>query len=152
MCTCNDNAFCIWLLYILTLNIRPLTLSILALKFLRTPLSTYSGVLNLGCVVNSVDPDQTPHSAASDLGQHCLHRPVYSKRYSLIIGTFILQFYESQFGIKCFISYIFQALLLCRQSHQRKLVIISDYSVRMDLKFHSNCLLSTISSLICCDK
>ena len=25
-----------------------------------------------GCVANSEDPDQTPHSAASDLGLHCL--------------------------------------------------------------------------------
>ena len=28
-------------------------------------------------MANSVDPDQTPHSAASDLGLHCLLRPVY---------------------------------------------------------------------------
>ena len=26
---------------------------------------------------NSVDPDQTPHSAASDLGLHCLLIPFY---------------------------------------------------------------------------
>ena len=37
-------------------------------------------------VVNCVDPDQTPHSAASDLGLHRLFRPVClynisSKRY-----------------------------------------------------------------------
>ena len=25
------------------------------------------------CLVNSGDPDQTPHSAASDQGLHCLH-------------------------------------------------------------------------------
>ena len=25
-----------------------------------------------GCVANSVDPDQMPHSVASDLGLHCL--------------------------------------------------------------------------------
>ena len=30
-----------------------------------------------GLVVNSVDPDQTPRSAASDLGLHCLFRPAY---------------------------------------------------------------------------
>ena len=29
-----------------------------------------------GLVANSVDPDQTPRSAASDLGLHCLLRPV----------------------------------------------------------------------------
>ena len=27
-------------------------------------------------MANSVDPDQMPHSAASDLGLHCLQRPV----------------------------------------------------------------------------
>ena len=28
------------------------------------------------CMANSVDPDQTPRSAASDLGLHCLQRPI----------------------------------------------------------------------------
>ena len=28
-------------------------------------------------VANDVDPDQTPRSAASDLGLHCLHRPPF---------------------------------------------------------------------------
>ena len=27
-------------------------------------------------MANTVDPDQTPHSVASDLGLHCLLRPV----------------------------------------------------------------------------
>ena len=31
---------------------------------------------NAGGVSNIVDPDQTPRSAASDQGLHCLHRPV----------------------------------------------------------------------------
>ena len=117
-------------------------------KFLKDSTGVPITVYTIGCVVNSVDPDQTLHSSASDLGQHCLLRPVCSKRYSLIIGTFTLQFYESQYGIKYFISYIFQVLLHCRQSHQRKLVIISYYLMRMVFKFPSNCLLSTISSLI----
>ena len=30
-----------------------------------------------GRVANSVDPDQTPRSAESDLGLHCLLRPVF---------------------------------------------------------------------------
>ena len=29
------------------------------------------GGINTGCVANSVDSDQTPCSAASDLGLHC---------------------------------------------------------------------------------
>ena len=31
---------------------------------------------SVGCVANSVDPDQMLHSATSDLGLHCLLRPV----------------------------------------------------------------------------
>ena len=34
-----------------------------------------------GWMANSVDLDQTPHIAASDLGLHCLHRPVCQKSY-----------------------------------------------------------------------
>ena len=30
-------------------------------------------------MANSIDPDQTPHYAVSDLGLHCLLRAVYSK-------------------------------------------------------------------------
>ena len=33
-------------------------------------------ILDAAEVANSVDTDQTPRSAASDLGLHCLHRPV----------------------------------------------------------------------------
>ena len=33
-----------------------------------------------GCVANSVDRDQTSHSAASDLGLHCLLRPAWPNR------------------------------------------------------------------------
>ena len=32
-------------------------------------------------MANSVDPDQTPHSAASHLGLHCLLRPVCQNTY-----------------------------------------------------------------------
>ena len=33
-------------------------------------------------MADSVDQDQTPHSAASDLGLHCLHRPVSPNTWS----------------------------------------------------------------------
>ena len=33
-----------------------------------------------GCVMNSVDPDQTPQYVASDLGLHCLRRSVFRIR------------------------------------------------------------------------
>ena len=39
-------------------------------------------------MTNSVDPDQTPHSAASDLDRHCLLTPICPK--TLVI----LQYYE----------------------------------------------------------
>ena len=35
-------------------------------------------------MANSVDPDQTPHYAASDKGLHCLQRPVCSKTLGLL--------------------------------------------------------------------
>ena len=41
-----------------------------------------------GPVANSVAPDQMPHSVASDLGLHCLLRPVFpttSSKYSTLI-------------------------------------------------------------------
>ena len=51
-------------------------LTILVLKF-ETVHSTTSQCVNIVvCMVNRVDPDQTPHSAASDLGLHCLQRPI----------------------------------------------------------------------------
>ena len=34
-----------------------------------------------GLVVNNVDPDQMPHFVASDLGLHCLLRPVCQFTY-----------------------------------------------------------------------
>ena len=32
-------------------------------------------------MANSVDPDQMPHSVASDLGLHCLQKPICSNTY-----------------------------------------------------------------------
>ena len=34
-----------------------------------------------GCVANSVDPNETPHSALSHLGLQCLLRPVLCNTY-----------------------------------------------------------------------
>ena len=34
------------------------------------------------CKANSVDPDQMPHSVASDLGLHCLQKPICPSTYS----------------------------------------------------------------------
>ena len=36
---------------------------------------------NAGLVENSVDADETPHSAESHLGLHCLISPVYPNTY-----------------------------------------------------------------------
>ena len=47
----------------------------------------------VGWMANSVDPDQTPRSAASDLGLHCLLRPVYSNTVTTWIdGTNVTVF------------------------------------------------------------
>ena len=35
-------------------------------------------------MANSVDPDQTPQNVASDLGLHCLVRPIFMNRIYLI--------------------------------------------------------------------
>ena len=39
-----------------------------------------------GWQANNVDPDETPHSAASHLGLHCLLRPVYPNTYVYCIA------------------------------------------------------------------
>ena len=54
-------------------------LTILVLKFEVVHSTTSSYVQNIAvCMANSGDPDQMPHSAAYDLGPHCLQRPVCS--------------------------------------------------------------------------
>ena len=35
-------------------------------------------------MTNSVDPDQMSHSTASDLGLHCLQRPICPSTYRVI--------------------------------------------------------------------
>ena len=60
---------------VFTLSIgTPYLHTILVIKF-ETVHSTSSWCVesSAGCIVNIVDPDQMPHSAASDLGLHCLH-------------------------------------------------------------------------------
>ena len=51
-----------------------------------------------GCMVNSVDPDQMPCSAASDLGLHCLQKPKSVPKHSIIMVSvafsFILLFFS----------------------------------------------------------
>ena len=46
----------------------PFPISEVSYQFLLLPCFIKITVFN----VNSIDPDQTPHSAASDLGLHCL--------------------------------------------------------------------------------
>ena len=63
---------------VFTLSIRTRRLlTILVLKFEQVQFTTRCCVSKIaGWVANSVDPDETPHSAASHLGQYCLLRPV----------------------------------------------------------------------------
>ena len=37
------------------------------------------------CMANSVDSDQMPYSAASDLGLHCLQWPAYLSQYLVVL-------------------------------------------------------------------
>ena len=39
-------------------------------------------------MANGVDPDQTPRSAASDLGLHCLFRPVHIHRDNAVFMVY----------------------------------------------------------------
>ena len=41
---------------------------------LEESISNFRGVWLIEIHINSVDTDQTPHSAVSDLDLHCLHR------------------------------------------------------------------------------
>ena len=72
-----------------TQNIRTST-SLLntANKIHKTMLLPVNVSKSAGCVTNSGDPDQTPRSAASDQGLHCLLRPVFPNTYSKY-GNFI---------------------------------------------------------------
>ena len=60
---------------------------------------------SVGGMANSVDPDQRPCSAASDLGLHCLLMPVHPNtwgKYSLIV---ILKFVLVGLKLGIFICY-----------------------------------------------
>ena len=60
----------------LTLCTGPFPIKGVSGKFLLLPWFTEIPVLN----ANSVDPDQTPRSAASDLGLHCLPMSLFNRR------------------------------------------------------------------------
>ena len=67
-------------LYVLYIPFLPKVfghLTILLLNFEEVHSATSKCVKNIAvCMTNRVDPDQMPHSAASDLGLHCLQRPI----------------------------------------------------------------------------
>ena len=44
----------------------------------------------VGRMANSVDTDQTPHSAASDLSLHCLLRPACPNTSYMVINAYVL--------------------------------------------------------------
>ena len=74
---------------IFTLNIHILTLYLILL-FNKSILLPTNLCKIAGWVANSVDPDQTPRSAASDLGLHCLLRPACPKmlrKYDTLIKS-----------------------------------------------------------------
>ena len=64
------------------LSIRtPQLLTILVLEFEQVQYLPDVVSKIAGWVANSVDPDETPRSAASHLGLHCFLRPVYPNTY-----------------------------------------------------------------------
>ena len=72
MCFVTTVNICI---IIFTLSIgAPYLLTILVLKFEMSILLPMD--VSIVCMANSVDPDQMLHSAASDLGLHCLQWPI----------------------------------------------------------------------------
>ena len=71
--------YTIILLFTLSIG-TPYLLTILVLKFeivhSTTSLMYLKYCCMYTCIANSVDPDQMPLAAASDLGLHCLQRPI----------------------------------------------------------------------------
>ena len=60
LCRVDSSSLCLW--------IGPFAIADCVVSFLLLPYYIEIPVFN----ANSVDPDQTPRSAASDLGLHCL--------------------------------------------------------------------------------
>ena len=65
-------------MYLIFLNIWiPQLFTVLVLKFEQVSFYyLWKCLKTAGCVVNSADPYQMPHSVASDLGLHCMLRYV----------------------------------------------------------------------------
>ena len=71
-----SEAFIMSIVFTLSIG-TPYRHTMLLLKFEILHSITSCCVLNIAvCMANSVDPDQMPHSAASDQGLHCLQRPI----------------------------------------------------------------------------
>ena len=64
-------------------------------------------------MANSVDPDQMPHSVASDQGLHCLHSSVCPNIMVPIIFHFMLSVFYLLWYILFFYDFDFLILLLC---------------------------------------
>ena len=69
-------------------------------------------------MANSVDPDETPRSAASHLGLHCLLRPVCTNTYGKYgICTYILSM--NLINLSGFLGYVVY-MYLCKILNQPK--------------------------------
>ena len=77
----------------------PYLLTIFVLKLEQDHLLPVDG--SAGFVANSVDPDQTPRSAASDLGIHCVLSPVSPNISCFFVVVFSA---ASDLGIHCVLS------------------------------------------------
>ena len=55
-------------------------------------------------MANSVDPDQMRHSAVSDLGLHCLQRPICPNRV-ITINTILIRVHNRAGDVRPVLSY-----------------------------------------------
>ena len=74
------------------LKFLPSMQSVIVQNFEQVILLPVAVSLIAGRVANSVDPDQTPPSVASDLGLHCMLRPIRILRVNIV--RFVLSFYK----------------------------------------------------------
>ena len=56
-------------------------------------------------MANSVDPDQTPRSWASDLGRHCLQRPICP---NTVIQVYVYRECKARFARAKYFSFVFE--------------------------------------------
>ena len=79
---------------------------------------------NAGWIANSADPDQTPHHAASNLGLHCLSRPICHSGQILRVNSVMLLLFDAEKKLNrgimkkvCRMLYVTNKSLDCTSAH-----------------------------------